>query len=305
MLLSLWPFAIRSLYVEVGLATTLLAEVRSCYAIAATKKKRENTLGQNFVRLCAILMALVLGSCGGGGAGDTGGASSRWHVIHGRVLSGAPVPGEVTVLANGQSVTATVDASGAFSALMSGPGPYKLRAQSTDRTLQLYSYSVSDGYVNVNPMTTAILYNATKVDPPAFFLGDRQLSSAELAQAEQQVQALLGKTLLQYGVTPGTASFFTTPFEPNRFGLDGVLDALQVAVSSTGVVVFPIEGTPIDLSATNVPYLATSDEVQVASVWSKIGNSVLSWNAGDTFEVTKTAIDLLETRDECFSSHPS
>ena len=263
------------------------------------------TTRRGFASMAMLALTTMLTACGGG---DSDGPSPpepaptmvtlKGFAYAGDAMSGATI----TVRTAATTQVAAAAADGSYSVTLPAASDYRLRAESTDRSVVAYSYAPSAAsgviQVNVNPMTTAILYNATKINPPDFFVGDRPLTAAELVSSELQVQRVLGRTLLQNGVLPdGSKSFFSSTFAANHQGLDGVLDAVRVVVSSRGVIVLPSEGLPIDLQSDATPFTATADQARTATIWAKVADAVKP-SAKDAFDAADKAVDVMATAQD-------
>lgn len=193
-------------------------------------------------------------------------AAASQQLIFGQVATGSALTdGKVTLKSKNGEVTKPINADGTYSFNVSSlNGPFYLKATSNkDTTVELYSYSNSVGRVNVTPLTTAVLYNASaKISPQVPFLVGMPISDEMLKQAQSQVKAILGKTLRNSGVNPENTDFFTTPFNTNHFGIDAVLDSVNVAISGNKLIVFPKGGIPLDIANTPVPAQPTAAELK-------------------------------------------
>lgn len=201
---------------------------------------------------------------------EAGNAAASQRLIFGQVATGSALTdGKVTLKSKNGEVTKPINADGTYSFDVSSlSGPFYLKATSNkDTTVELYSYSNGAGRVNVTPLTTAVLYNASaKISPQAPFLVGMPISNEMLQQAQSQVKSILGKTLRDSGVNPESTDFFTTPFSTNHFGIDAVLDSVNVAVSGNKLIVFPKDGIPFDIANTPVPAQPTSAELKQAKL---------------------------------------
>lgn len=227
-------------------------------------------------------------------------ATSAAKPLFGRAIYGAALAGgTVTVKTPTSDFSTTVMSDGRYLVPAPGAGPFRIRATgNTDRVIELYSYTNNVGYVNVNPMTSAVLYNATKLSPrQSFVLADKTISDSQLQVAESQVQQYFGKTLLTNGIVPGAQSFFSSPFLANRHGMDGVLDSVSVAISDEKLIVMPAGGLPKDLLSYSGAFTPTPAQVKDATLIAQIFEK-LNPGAKDAEDAMRKTIDEMILRKQ-------
>ena len=229
-----------------------------------------------------------------------GNAAASQQLIFGQVATGSALTdGKVTLKSKNGEVTKPINADGTYSFDVSSlSGPFYLKATSNkDTTVELYSYSNEAGRVNVTPLTTAVLYNASaKISPQAPFLAGMPISDEMLKQAQSQVKAILGKTLRDSGVNPENTDFFATPFSTNHFGVDAVLDSVSVAVSGNKLIVFPKDGIPFDIANTPAPTPPTAAELKQSKLIEDLTKK-LTPGVKDAQDIIGETVDRLVTLD--------
>jgi hypothetical protein len=160
-------------------------------------------------------------------------------VLTGTVATGKAFQGWVTATnASGQAAHTDIYDEGAYALQIPVGAPYLLMAVGANSNSgeTLFSYAntdaaASESIVNITDLTTAVLQLATGKS-----LDDMQnvfsaWSSQRPAQtsidtAQQVIQNQLYPLFAQASLDPANINLFTTPFQPNGFGLDGVLDVI-------------------------------------------------------------------------------
>lgn len=204
--------------------------------------------------LLAVLFSVALASCGGGGGTTTGGGTPAGSTVTGTAATGLPVANASLVFkgANGQQVTATTSATGAYS-LSTGSltSPYFVKVTTAAATLNYPAgsvfYSVSadaaPSVVNVTPLTDLVVRSWYQVQPTpvtadvAFAnpVANPPPAPGVVTVIENVVRQIVGNLLNSNGVNPATLNLISTPFVANGAGVDAALDATQVNAAS-GIV---------------------------------------------------------------------
>lgn len=143
--------------------------------------------------------------------------------LHGRVvLAGPSQPGAVEVkAAGGVPRTVAVDGNYDYVARVTELTPvYFLQGTAPPETF-LFSVAMDTGLVNITPLTTLVVAQLFAQDPYNYFYnlqpsGDdliRGIGAQKIAAAQQSVVHYL-EAVTGVAIPTGSASFFTTPFEP-------------------------------------------------------------------------------------------
>src|SRR5690554_431317 len=146
-------------------------------------------------------------------------------------VGAAIVDGTVTAkCADGNTFTQTVttDASGNWSGtLASASMPCALRVTGGTPPDTLYSYASSTGTVNITPLTTLALAQATYSLPADWFANFDGTPVDVISAANEVLDALADANF----VVPTSGNPFTTPFVADGTGWDGLLDDLKEAIT--------------------------------------------------------------------------
>lgn len=180
-------------------------------------------------------------------------------VVSGIVSTGLNVTdGTIFLKSKSGEVSQKIGSDGTFSFSVSpNDAPYILKAVSTaNSTFEMYSYGTKTGTLNVNPLTSATVYHAAQISPRQAYNNFTQMSDTVLASSQNSIKSLLKQVLYLNGMLPGDVDLFSAPYTTNHFGYDAVLDSLQTVVSSKGAVIFPKNGVPIDLTASEYKTIA-------------------------------------------------
>lgn len=190
--------------------------------------------------LAPAWMALGLVACGSGDG-----------TVSGVAATGAPLAGATVVLqgANGQTVTVTADANGAYAAGVDGlTFPLMIRAQGGGTTL--YSWAFDTGTSNITPFTTmALIANPVLSDAlDAVYAGWASsaagMTSTAMTAAQAVVNANLQLQLNGAGLDYTTYDFLRSTFVANGSGFDAALDALHFTFNlATGEFNISLNGT--------------------------------------------------------------
>ena len=175
----------------------------------------------------AAAAAFVLSGCGGGSGG-----SARAPTLSGTAAVGAAIVGGTVTArcADGNTFTevVTTDADGNWSGtLTSGTMPCALMVTGGTPPDTLYSYASSTGTVNITPLTTLALAQATGQTPADWF---NAFSGTPVDVISAVNEVLDAMTVAGFDV-PADGNPFTTSFVANGTGWDGLLDDLRQAVN--------------------------------------------------------------------------
>ena len=191
--------------------------------------------------LAVLMIVVVMGGCGGGG--ESGGGAA--NTVSGVAAAGAPLVGTVSLKDSSTpakvSSPVTIGTDGAFTVNVDGlKPPYILKADGTagGTNYTLYSFAAAPGIANINPIANLAVANAAGgADLAALYAASldttMQAIASNLAKAVSDIQAKLQPLLAAYNVTANPVS---GNYTANHLGLDGMLDMVKVAVSTTGTV---------------------------------------------------------------------
>lgn len=178
-------------------------------------------------------IALVLGGCGGDSDSDPIYVSKSKPALSGTAAVGAAITG-ATVTAKCADDTGfttspvTTDANGNWRGVIDSAAlPCALQVSGGTPSHTLYSYASSTGTVNITPLTTLALAQATSSVPTDWFANFDGTPVDVTTAAEQLMDALedAGFTL------PSGGNAFNTPFVADGTGWDGLLDDLKEAIT--------------------------------------------------------------------------
>lgn len=195
-----------------------------------------------FYTLLAVVLAVYLAGCGGGGSSPT-------PTVSGVAATGAPMTGTVFLkdAANNPEMSQQITpGSGAFSFNVSGKtAPFLLRAGS------MYSMSNGPGPANINPMTNLMVAQAGAFTNMSslngFYMNPNgtQMRSmfSNMSTARQTVRQKLAPLMNVYGVAnqdPMTSNFTIGN------GMDRMFDDVKMSVDANGnVTMMYANGTPV------------------------------------------------------------
>lgn len=183
---------------------------------------------------------LILGCDGGDEVSDTSVKTSFTPedavVLTGTVATDKPLRGVVQAINTRGETSDEVlaDAGGRFSLSIANYPPFLLRMMHRDQGLELFSFTASEGHVNVTPLTHLAMYVAVggEVDLATLFheWDGSQLSPEEIQMAAVTVNANLAPLLHKHGLDDKAYDFFHTDFKPNRTGIGAVLDTVRIHI---------------------------------------------------------------------------
>lgn len=216
----------------------------------------------------AIAVALTVAGCGGGGGGGDGSATTATNAtIQGVVATGSPMANAAVTLTDtsGATLTATADASGAYSFSLDPSkfvAPYALVAVdpsgAAENQVSIALTTPALGAtttVNITPLTTAIVAGSIDSGNPADLSSPsvlRAVKAADVQAAQAAIRQSLQTLLTDAGVS-NSADLIASPMVANHTGMDKVLDEVNVE---------PVGG---GMQITNSMNLAGSNQTVVVS----------------------------------------
>ncbi len=199
-----------------------------------------------------LALAVLVTACGGGGGGG-----NKAKVLEGTAATGAPISGFVYLQdKNGQpgnGVPYTINADGSFSIDVSEfTPPFMLKALSNDGLIAEYSWANKTGTVNITPMTTLALFEASGRDDLEEVFDNWATRSGDVdpSEVQQTAEALIEnfrEQLEAAGVNVKKFDLFASSFEANNTGFDAVLDDVAINIDLNGGTV-TVNGQQFDIS---------------------------------------------------------
>lgn len=179
-----------------------------------------------------LSLVTLLSACGGSGGG---GRASL--ILSGTAAVGAAINnGIVTATCSdgsGFQQMVTTNAQGKWTGTLSNAAalPCALKVSFGDPTQVLHSFTSTLGTINITPLTDLILAKALEQTPAAWFGSANPtslLTAADLSKAADDfLQALRAKNY----TLPTSGSPYSTAFDANGTGWDGLLDELKQAIA--------------------------------------------------------------------------
>lgn len=177
--------------------------------------------------------ALILSGCGGDSDSDPVYVAPSKPALSGTAAVGAAITGATVEAkcADGSGFSTspvTTDANGNWRGVIDSAAlPCALEVTGGTPSSTLYSYASSTGIVNITPLTTLALAQATSSVPADWFANFDGTPVDVTTAAEQLMDALedAGFTL------PSGGNAFNTPFVADGTGWDGLLDDLKEAIT--------------------------------------------------------------------------
>lgn len=191
----------------------------------------------NRFTLLAFAIALTLTGCGGSSSGS--GSSSTAPSLSGTAATGAAINnGTVTaVCANGLGFQnpVTTDAQGKWTGTLTDASALPCALQVTftrapDPERTLHSFASSVGTINITPLTDLTLALALGSDPAAWFTSLNATSAVTAAELDTAANDFLAALVTKGYSKPSTGNPFTTVFNADGSGWDGLLDDLKEAI---------------------------------------------------------------------------
>ncbi|WP_146166208.1 carboxypeptidase regulatory-like domain-containing protein [Trinickia symbiotica] len=214
----------------------------------------------------AILAISLISGCGGGGSSGSASTSTSAPTanatpttVSGTVAVGSAVANaSVTIIgANGATVSATSDSSGAYTASITGlTAPFVIVAtdpSGTSSTLVSVVATLPTGTsapitANVTTLTTAVAALLTTSGNPLDVLSSGNASSlvtsSNVASAEAKLNAMLSSILTDNGLSATSFDPIATAFTPNQQGADAVIDAVELIAAVSGGMQLVSTGNP-------------------------------------------------------------
>jgi hypothetical protein len=186
------------------------------------------------------IFCMVIWSCGGGssGGGDTiPPDNTPAKTLVGVAAAGAPIVGIVNVKgSNGATASSTIGIDGFYDINVDDLSePYILYAEGSvnGKSIRIYSASITDGRINITPVTDFILRNAFGGPAEDAFSNweNSQIISSDLSDAETDIQTQLAPVLSAVGIS-SNVDLLATEFAANHTGIDLVLDIIDISYSN-------------------------------------------------------------------------
>lgn len=203
-------------------------------------------------RLLYLLLLWTVGLLAGCGGGGGGGSSAAAPVVvpttlSGTAAAGAPIAGIVTVRDSStpvKEISAPIDAFGKYSVDVNGmSAPFVLRVTGKvgNTSYNLHSGATQadvGGTVNITPLTDLILSNVAGQIAANLYTSNNYsaITTVNLNSAQSALQAKLLPVLSDLGLS-ATIDLLRLSFEANRTGMDKLLDALRVDVSTASATI--------------------------------------------------------------------
>jgi hypothetical protein len=194
----------------------------------------------NLMRLLVFLAGTVIifGGCSGSGSDDEPAVVVPVTVeLSGTVATGAPLDTAVVTAVNTQGQSAgpvNVNPDGTYTLSVNEGAPYLLKAYSQPDDVTLFSYSAGNTLANITPLTNLALFVAAGLDSDLGGLYNtwqtNPIAESDVTTATRLVNANFVDLCDANHVDAGTYNFFETPFSTDGAGIDGVLDALEIAI---------------------------------------------------------------------------
>lgn len=188
--------------------------------------------------LLLTIFTLTLISCGGSdGDGDEGGDTAS--TLSGTAATGVPIDGEILVTdISGSTATAVIDESGNYTVDVTGMSPPFIIAAIPSDTMLATQYSFASQAnitVNVTPLTTLTLFNASGQADLSVIQADWEnafsgITQAQIDSAQAIVNANFGGLFSGLGLDPAAFDLFSSPFNADGTGFDGLLDLLEIVL---------------------------------------------------------------------------
>ncbi|HEX5774210.1 MAG TPA: cytochrome c, partial [Geomobilimonas sp.] len=189
------------------------------------------------IALCSAAASIALAGCGSSGSST----ATSTATLSGVAATGAPIVGTAYIKDSStpaRELSAPTGSDGSYSFNVEGMTPPFI-VKVNWGTQSLMSFATTHGTANVTPLTHIIVANAAGVTDPAslytgFTAATQQQMAASIAGATTALQTRLKPLFDLYGVTTNP---LTGTFVANHTGLDAMLDAVSVTISSGNMVV--------------------------------------------------------------------
>lgn len=218
-------------------------------------------------RIAALLVALVLASCGGRDDPSSGPS------LGGVAATGAPMgAAAITVTcASGPPIATTTSATGAWSvSLPEGTAvPCLVKAVGGTPPVTLFSIAAATGNVNVTPLTHLVVAAAAGADPEAWAGSPPGGLAAGLGQLSANMaaaKAALVQSLADAGYALPAGDFMTATFNPAPGDpLDDLLEAVAKGTKDSGMTYADLVDQ-VAAAGTTPVVVPKSDELTAAQV---------------------------------------
>jgi hypothetical protein len=203
-----------------------------------------------FSKFLLLGLALGLGACSNeSNSGPAATVSNAAKVVTGVAAYGAPLTGTISITDASyppNKTSAPINQDGTFAVDVSDlTPPLLLKAAGTvaGRPITLYSFCTGTGTVQVNPLTNLLVAAASGSQGMSGLFelysshnrASMQVIINNLPTAKTSIQSALQPLLALYGTT-GTDPF-TTPYQINHQGLDGLFDDVTITVANNRATV--------------------------------------------------------------------
>src|SRR5690554_643141 len=188
----------------------------------------------NSFTLLTFAIALALTGCGGSSSG--GGSASTAPSLSGTAATGAAISAG-TVIAkctdgSGFQSSVTTNSQGKWSGTLTDASvlPCALEVTFGNPEQKLHSFASAVGTINITPLTDLTLAQALADDPSNWFASADPFAAIDAADittaGDQFLSALVSKNYKK----PASGNPFTTAFNADGTGWDGLLDDLKEAI---------------------------------------------------------------------------
>jgi len=266
------------------------------------------------ISLTAVAAALALVACGGGGGGGGGGSSST--SLSGTVAVGAPIKGATVEVFGPQGnrvAQAQTGADGKYQAQIPAgvAGPFVIKATYADESL--YTVHAGQGSVaNVSHLTDAVTAMLSPTGAADGFVLNASsltgLNTDQIQQAVGKLQTAVAPAANLISDLPAGANFMNTPFDANGTGIDRLLDAASVNVTSKQVsggvatnigLAFNVSQGINQLNATQFVTFDSTDNA--AAIQAKLSRVNVNANQLPPSNVGSLYLNLIDRLNACYA----
>ena len=205
--------------------------------------------------LLNVVVAVAAGCSGSGPASGAGAAPAAAKFVTGVAATGAPIVKGMVFLKDSsdtpiERMQSTVsDGSFTFDASDLKP-PFFLKVASNNQNL--YSIATDFGMTNITPLTTIVVAHAAKRDDldtlyTAYKQADFNAIAQKMSDADRDIQSLFAPLMKTFDCK---GSLCNGPFSANHTGMDALMDAISVSVSSGSITIRQKSNNALLLSVT-------------------------------------------------------
>ena len=221
----------------------------------------KNSKNNYLMFIIKALMAFIIISCFFSACENSDNTEPQEVSLDGMAVAGAPINGKVIVRDQvGRLTSCIIEKDGSFSVEVTGYDPPFVLWSNGDvngKAAKYYSLSKEPGYVNVNPMTHAVLLVALNKDPEEHFDSSyAPPDDEELNDAKQHLNTIIRQVVEESDSSDLGDDFdvMTYEFEADKKGFDRVLESFEEVVVDDIVIFRPknVYLNPID--AVEDPY---------------------------------------------------